>query len=290
MSAPSSYTTAGTKLDHRPAAEVIRRAIAETGLDPLMVITLGSGLGPLADEIKNPHVIPYDQLPNFPQPTVAGHAGRLVLGTLDGVPVITMQGRMHYYEGHDIAELAVPIRAFKDAGVDILALTNASGSTREYNPPGSLVAINDHINLMAPNALIGPNDESIGPRFFDVSEAYDRKLLAHLLAAQEACGLPQTQGIYMWFTGPSFETPAEIKLAQLLGADTVGMSTVPETIAARHCGMRVACLSSVTNFAAGISPHPLSHEETLAVANKNAANLIRVMKAFVARVAADNQA
>ena len=281
-----SYTTESSKLDHRPAAQIIQSACREAGITPRMVITLGSGLGPLADEVSDPVVLSYDRLPNFPKPTVAGHAGRLVIGRLAGVPIITMQGRMHVYEGHEVAELAVPIRAFKQAGVEILTLTNASGSTRLDMPPGSLIAVRDHINFGAKNPLVGPNDDSVGPRFFDMSEAYDRELLQQLKGAQTDCGLPTHEGVYMWFLGPNFETPAEIKMAQLLGVDCLGMSTVPETLAARHCGMRVACLSSVTNYAAGMTDVPLSHEETLAVAAKNAENLIRVMKAFVQRVAA----
>ena len=281
-----SYSTENTSLDHRPAAKVIANACKQAGLQPKMVITLGSGLGPLADEIEAPVILTYDQLPNFPRPTVSGHAGRLVIGTLEGVPVITMQGRMHVYEGHNVAELAVPIRAFKAAGIDILALTNASGSTRKSMPPGSLIAVEDHINFGGKNPLIGPNDESVGPRFFDMSAAYDPELLGHLLGAQTDCDLPNHRGVYMWFLGPNFETPAEIRMAQTLGVDCLGMSTVPETLAARHCGMRVACLSSVTNFAAGMTQTPLSHEETLSVADQNATNLIRVMKAFVKRVAA----
>jgi xanthosine phosphorylase len=247
---------------------------------PRLAVVLGSGLGGVADAVGEPLVIPYDELPDFPVGGVAGHHGRLVLGTLGATPVAVMQGRAHLYEGFDPRALAIPVRTMRALGVEALVLTNAAGSLRPGVGPGRLVAISDHINLMGLNPLIGPNDETIGPRFVGMDDAYSRDLRAALQASANVLGIDLGEGVYVAVTGPSFETPAEIRAFATLGADLVGMSTVPETIVARHCGLRVAAISCVTNLAAGMSDAPLTHEHTLAGAQRGADDLRRLLVRF----------
>jgi purine-nucleoside phosphorylase len=246
----------------REAAEFISSRIGEV---PRMALVLGSGLGGLADEIESPVALDYREIPHFPSSTAPGHAGRLVAGNLAGKRVIAMQGRFHYYEGHPLERLVFPVRVFKALGVEKLFLTNAAGGANPYFAPGDFMIIRDHINLTGQNPCIGPNDESLGRRFFDMTKAYDPELRALARAAGEELGIALHEGTYAWFTGPSFETPAEIRMARILGADAVGMSTVPEVIAAAHCGLRVLGLSCVTNMAAGILDQPISGEEVLEV-------------------------
>ena len=250
---------------------------------PRIGIVLGSGLGAVADAVQDPTLIGYAELPGFPRPTVAGHAGRAVLGSVGGVRVAVLQGRAHLYEGGDPATLRTPVRALRAAGVDTLVLTNAAGSLRRDVGPGRLMAISDHINLTGSNLLIGPNDEAIGPRFPSMRDAYDPGLLDALRASAAATGVDLAEGVYLAVTGPSFETPAEIRAFAALGADAVGMSTVQETILARHCGLRVAGISAITNLAEGLTDELLSHEQTLEAAAQAARDLTRLLLELVPR-------
>jgi purine-nucleoside phosphorylase len=258
------------------AIEALRRR----GLSalPSIGIVLGSGLGSLADEAEDATSIPYQELPGFPVPTVSGHAGRLVVGRLEGRSVALFQGRGHYYERGDPRAMAVAIDCFKRLGGEILFLTNAAGGLREEWRPPALVAIVDHINYAGANPLIGVHSDD---RFVPMTAAYDPQLRARLSRAAKAAGLELQQGVYMWFSGPSFETPAEIRAAKILGADLVGMSTVPEVILARMHGLRCLAVSLVTNFGAGLSGGDPSHQETKEVALAGSANFKRLLRAFL---------
>jgi xanthosine phosphorylase len=260
--------------------------LAERGPAPPRVgVVLGSGLGAVADAVEEAAVVPYEELPGFPRPTVAGHAGRVVLGRLAGMPVAMLQGRAHLYEGGEPAALKTPVRALRGAGAEILILTNAAGSLRPEVGPGSLMAITDHINMTGVNLLVGENDEAIGPRFPSLHRAYDLALIQTLKATADELGIPLAEGVYLGVSGPSFETPAEIRAYRTLGADAVGMSTIQETILARHCGLRVAALSVITNLAEGMSEEPLSHEQTLQAAERAAGDLSRLLLTFIPRLA-----
>jgi xanthosine phosphorylase len=263
------------------AAAVIAERARET---PRLGIVLGSGLGGLADALEDPVAIGYGDLPGFPEPGVAGHGGRLVLGRLGGLPVAALQGRRHIYEGGPPTGMAAPVRALAGAGVEALLITNAAGSLVEANGPGSLMAIADHINLLGVNPLTGPNDDAIGPRFPSLRDAYDPELRRRLQAAAARLGLRLPEGVYLATAGPSFETPAEIRAFRTLGADAVGMSTVPEVILARHAGLRVAAVSAITNLAEGMGGEPLSHEQTLRFAAVAAEDLTRLITAFAEEI------
>lgn len=226
-------------------------------------LILGSGLGPLAEEIENPVIIRYEDIPGFPVPTVEGHAGRLVIGTLEGKSVICMQGRVHYYEGYEMEEVVFPLQVMGRLGVDRVIITNAAGCVRTDWEAGSLMLMTDHIKLTPDNPLRGANVKELGERFFDMTAVYDRSLQEVARKAAESLGIDLHEGVYMFFAGPNFETPAEVRAARVLGADAVGMSTVPEVIAASHCGMKVLGISCLTNMAAGILDQPLNHEEIL---------------------------
>jgi xanthosine phosphorylase len=266
---------------HAAAAIAAARA---SGLSPRIGLVLGSGLGGVADELEGAVRIPYSELPGFRAGTVAGHAGALVLGTLRGVPVACLQGRSHLYEGIETAAVTTPIRTLRLLGCDAVLLTNAAGSLRMEVGPGSLVGISDHINMLGFNPLVGPNDEDIGPRFPSLGNAYDSELRAALARVAERCEVPWQEGVYLACTGPSFETPAEIRAFRTMGADLVGMSTVPEVIVARHCGLRVAAVSVVTNLAEGLSDEPLSHEHTLAQASRGGGALRRMLPDWLEEV------
>jgi xanthosine phosphorylase len=254
---------------------------------PRVGVILGSGLGAMAQAVADPVVVPYSDLPGFPAPTVAGHAGRAVLGRVAGVGVAVLQGRSHLYEGGDLEALRTPVRALKAAGAEILVVTNAAGSLRPDVGPGALMAITDHINLTGVNVLVGPNDEAIGPRFPPMGDAYDPALLSELRASADGLGIPLAEGVYLAVSGPSFETPAEIRAFGVLGADAVGMSTVHETTVARHCGLRVLAVSVITNLAEGMSDRPLSHEQTLRDAERGAGALMRLLLGVIERIGAD---
>ena len=252
------------------------------GFRPRVALVLGSGLGAVADRIEQPTRISYADLPGFPVPTVAGHAGSMVLGRLGGVDVVCLNGRVHAYEGGDgAARLKTLVRTVKQLGVEALVLTNAAGSMRAEVGPGSLVLIRDHINMQGFNPLQGPNDEAWGPRFFSMRDAYDPALATRFQQAAVTAGVPLPEGVYLAYPGPNFETPAEIRAFRTLGADLVGMSTVPEVLVARHCGLKVAALSAVTNLAEGMTDDTPSHDETLAQGATIAISLEKLILAFL---------
>lgn len=255
-----------------PATAVIRARAG--GRAPKVALVLGSGLGALADELRDAVTVPYDDLPGFPRPGVKGHAGTLSLGRLGDTEVAVMRGRAHYYEAGRADGMRAPLRALREVGCEILVLTNAAGSLRRAAGPGSLMLLTDHINFSGTNPLIGDSGE---PRFVDLTAAYDPDLRGSFLASAERLGIALHQGVYMWFSGPSFETPAEIRAAGALGADAVGMSTVPEVILARQCGLRVAALSIITNLAAGMADGALDHTQTLHYAERAVGDLKRLV-------------
>lgn len=260
-------------------SDVIARAAP--GFRPKVAVILGSGLGGFVEEVKEVATIAYADLADFPQTTVSSHAGRLVLGHVGPTPVAVLQGRAHYYERGQADEMRGAIRAMAGLGCETLLQTNAAGSLRLDMPPGSVMAISDHINFAGINPLFG-----IGPgnsRFVDMVDAYDPALLKKLLAAGRDANVLCHEGVYIFFSGPSFETPAEIRAARVLGADAVGMSTAPETILARHAGMKVVALSLMTNYAAGLVPGALGHEQTIAVAGAASGNVRRLLRTFLER-------
>jgi xanthosine phosphorylase len=266
------------------SVEEAARVIADRrpGFRPSVALLLGSGLGLLADRIEAPTRIAYADLPGFPVPTVAGHAGSLVLGRLAGCDVACLNGRVHAYEGGDgAARLKVLVRTVKRLGAGALVLTNTAGSLRPEVGPGRLVLIRDHINMLGFNPLQGPNEEDWGPRFFSMRDAYDPAVAEHFHRAAQRIGMALPDGVYLAYPGPNFETPAEIRAFRTLGADLVGMSTVPEVLVARHCGLAVAALSIVTNLAEGMSAATPSHGETLAVATQASAGLEALIEAFL---------
>lgn len=254
---------------------------AHKGDFPRVALILGSGLGKFSDVMDVETIISYDQIPDFPQPTVAGHAGRLLIGKVAQTPLVCMQGRMHLYEGHSAEKLAIPIRTFKRLGVEKLIITNAAGSLHRDMPAGSLMGIRDHVNMSGHNPLTGPNDDNTGPRFPDMTDAYDPPMCEGMAASAKTLNIDLHSGVYAQLAGPSFETPAEIRMLGKLGIDAVGMSTVQECLVARHCGMAVAGLSLITNLGAGLSPHPLSHHETLTEAEKAFGNISRLLVHFI---------
>lgn len=250
-------------------------------LRPRLAIILGSGLGGLAARVENPVVLAYRDLPGFPVLTVAGHAGQLLIGKLNGVPVIVLNGRKHFYETHDAYPLKTMIRSMKAAGVETLFLSNAAGSLRPHIKVSELMLITDHINFLGLNPLVGPNDETFGPRFFSMTDAWDPALRTKILAVAQAQGVTLHQGVYVAYRGPSFETPAEIRMAQGWGADAVGMSSVPDCLIAHHCGLRVAGVSCITNMGAGLSDENLTHSHTLENAGKGAGAFEKLVMAAV---------
>lgn len=253
---------------------------------PTIAIILGSGLGGFADRLEAAETVGYDELVGFPRPSIEGHAGRLVVGTCGGVSVATLQGRVHVYEGQGTTALATLVRTLGQLGVRVLILTNASGAIDTAIRPGTITLVTDHINMLATNPLIGPNDERIGPRFPDMSAVYDRELREIVAASARSLGLDIASGVYLATAGPSFETPAEIRAFRALGADLVGMSTVPEAILARHAGLKVLGLSFVTNMASGLRDAPLSHAETLAMGATASADLERLLATALPEIAA----
>lgn len=265
-------------------AEAIAAIRRRATLTPRVGIVLGSGLGDVADAVENSVAIPYEEIPYWPRTTAVGHAGRLIVGTLEGVPVAVMQGRVHYYEGYSMDEVTFPVRILGRLGIGSLVATNASGSVNLGYHAGDLVAVCDHINFMGTNPLIGANNDEWGPRFPDMTFAYDREYLDLLAEAARDESIVLRRGVYVAFSGPSFETPAEIRMARALGADVVGMSTVPEVIVANHMGIRVAALSCVANCAAGVKDERLNHKEVLEGMTKAAGSLTRLLRAFLRRM------
>jgi purine-nucleoside phosphorylase len=251
---------------------------------PKLGLILGSGLGVLADEIENPVKIPYNQIPDFPISTVEGHAGQLVFGQLNGVEVVAMQGRFHFYEGYSMEKVTFPIRVMKEMGVEMLIVTNAAGGVNESFSPGDLMIITDHINNMGTNPLVGPNDAKLGVRFPDLSEAYSKELRRIAREIADRLNLNVKAGVYFGNPGPVYETPAEIRMVRILGGDAVGMSTVPEVIVARHSGMKVLGISCISNMAAGILDQPLTHDEVIETTEKVKADFLLYIKEIVKEI------
>ncbi|MED1793924.1 purine-nucleoside phosphorylase [Brevibacillus nitrificans] len=251
---------------------------------PTIGLVLGSGLGVLADEIENPVIIPYNEIPGFTVSTVVGHKGQLVIGKLQGKQVVAMQGRFHFYEGHGLDAVVFPIRVMKLLGVETIIVTNAAGGINENYDPGNLMLISDHINMTFRNPLIGPNDDEMGARFPDMSEAYSKELrqIAKQVASEQ--GIELQEGVYVGLLGPSYETPAEIRMLRILGGDAVGMSTVPEVIVARHMGVKVLGISCISNMAAGILEQPLSHDEVMETTEKVKTQFLALVNGIVAKL------
>ncbi|PRX26961.1 purine-nucleoside phosphorylase [Orenia metallireducens] len=257
---------------------------AKAGITPEIALILGSGLGVLADEIENKTAIPYEEIPNFPVSTVEGHAGQLVLGELEGKQVVAMQGRFHYYEGYDMSFITFPVRVMKMLGADKLLVTNSAGGANRHFNVGDFMLISDHINFTGTNPLIGANEDELGPRFPDMSEAYNKELIELAEQVAEKKGITVKKGVYVGFSGPTYETPAEIRMVQGLGGDAVGMSTVPEVIVANHMGMGILGISCITNMAAGILPQPLGHEEVIETANRVKPKFIELLRGIISSV------
>jgi purine-nucleoside phosphorylase len=269
------------------AAKFVR---AKTKLKPKIGLVLGSGLGAFADDLTNPVRILYGKIPSFPRSTAIGHAGQMVIGKAGGVPVVVMQGRAHLYEGYSAAEVAFPTRVLGRMGVRALILTNAAGGINNDYGQGALVMLRDHINLQGQNPLTGPNDERFGPRFPDMSYTYSKKFRQIALEEAKKLSIAPREGVYAALAGPSYETPAEIRYLRTIGADLVGMSTVPEAIAARHMGMEVLAISCVTNMAAGILDKPLDHEEVLETGRRVMGQFVALLKAVLPRMTMELEA
>lgn len=264
------------------AARFIR---SRTDLGPRVGIVLGSGLGAFADDLEKPAAIRYDEIPGFARATVEGHAGKLVIGSAANIPIAAMQGRFHFYEGYSLEDVTFPIRVMKLLGVRTLILTNAAGSLNTELGPGSLMIISDHINLMGVNPLIGRNDERFGPRFPDLTMTYDPSLQNMVIEEAKAIGIDMRRGVYAALTGPSYETPAEIHMVRTMGADAVGMSTVPEAIVARHMDLQVIGISCITNLAAGVSNRPVDHSQVIATGEQVREHFTELIKRVITKVA-----
>lgn len=262
----------------RESSEFIKKQIT---IEPEVGLILGSGLGVLADEIEDAVKISYHDIPNFPVSTVEGHKGQLVIGSLEGKKVIAMQGRFHYYEGYSQQEVTFPVRVMKALGVKKMIVTNAAGGVNTSFEPGDLMIIDDHINFMFDNPLIGPNHEELGVRFPDMSQSYSKELVGKAEKVAKELQIDVKNGVYAAFTGPVYETPAEIRMIRTIGGDAVGMSTVPEVIAANHAGIKVLGISCITNMAAGILPQPLSHAEVIETTNLVQAKFLSLVKGIV---------
>ncbi|MFT8872429.1 MAG: purine-nucleoside phosphorylase [Sporolactobacillus sp.] len=254
------------------------------GERPRIALILGSGLGDIADGVNVKRVIDYRDLPEFPVPTAEGHKGRFVIGELGNQPVIVMQGRYHYYEGYSLEQIVLPVQVMHALGANTLIVTNAAGAVNRSFAPGDFMLINDHINMLGRSPLIGPNDEAIGPRFPDMTAAYDRELIALARRVSTELGMRLREGVYLATPGPQYETPAEVRMIRTLGADAVGMSTVPEVIAARHAGMRVLGLSCLTNMGAGMVSTPLSHQEVIETGQRVQVQFAALIRRLVAEL------
>jgi purine-nucleoside phosphorylase len=283
---PARAQSAARPMEFARAERAARFILSKTKLRPKVAIVLGSGLGGFANNLASATRIPYEKIPGFPRVTAEGHAGRLVIGNVGGVAVAVMQGRAHLYEGYSAKEIALPMRVFRRLGIHAAILTNAAGGIHPGYRPGTLVLIRDHINLQGANPLTGPNDERFGPRFPDMSQAYSEEYRAIAVAEAKALGIEMSEGVYAAVPGPSYETPAEIRYLQAIGADLVGMSTVPKVIAARHMGMRVLGISCVTNMTAGIERRAIDHAEVLAVGERVQTQLAALLGAVIPRIAA----
>ncbi len=265
----------------KASAAVIRSVLNEI---PRVAIVLGSGLNELAKRVQGATAIPYGRVPHFPEPRVAGHAGQILCGKLAGQEVIVFQGRFHYYEGHDLETVTFPVRVLQELGVHVLILTAATGGVGFHLRPGNLMLLSDHLNLIGSNPLRGPNDDRLGARFPDMSEVYSQRLREIALEEGKSIGLQLASGVYACLPGPSYETPAEIRMLRTLGADVVGMSTVPEAIVARHAGIEVLAIALVSNAAAGVSGAPITHEEVLEAGRTAGPALAQLIERVVARI------
>lgn len=276
-----------TKGEYEKVQEAVKFIRRKTRLRPKIGLVLGSGLGAFGDELANAVAIPYTKIPHFVPSTAAGHAGRLVLGTLAGIPVATMQGRVHYYEGYSMKQVTFPTRVLGVLGVRALILTNAAGGINLELKERGLLIIRDHINLQGTNPLIGPNDERFGPRFPDMTEAYSKSFARITKEEGQRLGIHLFEGVYAALSGASYETPAEIRYLRAIGADVVGMSTVPEVIAARHMGIPVLAISCVTNMAAGILDKKIVHEEVLEAGEIVKEQFVALLRAVIPRLTAE---
>jgi purine-nucleoside phosphorylase len=277
----SSSALTGIRARARESAAALGFSPGEA---PSVAIVLGSGLNDLASRVESARVIPYGRVPHFPVPKVAGHTGQVLCGKIGDQPVIVFQGRFHYYEGHDLETVTFPVRVIQELGVKVLILTAATGGIAMALRPGGLLLITDHLNLLGANPLRGPNDDHLGTRFPDMSEVYSRRLRAIAVEEAKAMGLDLASGVYACMSGPCYETPAEIRMLRALGADVVGMSTVPEAIVARHAGIEVLALALVSNAAAGVSGAPITHEEVLEAGKKAGPELARLIERVIARI------
>ncbi len=262
----------------------IRAICPPSKLKPRIAVVLGSGLGSFVNQVDVEAAIPYTEIPGFIPPSVDGHKGRLILGHVKGVPIVVLQGRIHFYEGHSMATVAHPVRTAALLGCEVMVLTNSAGGLDPAMRPGDFMIIDDHINLMGDNPLKGPNIKEFGPRFPDMTEAYDRKLSTKMNEVLLAMKVKFYRGVYCGVSGPTYETPSEVRYLQMLGGKAVGMSTVPETIAANHLGLRVCALSCITNLAAGLSQNKLSHEEVTETARAVEAKFGQFLVDFISRV------
>ncbi|MGI2139474.1 xanthosine phosphorylase [Shewanella baltica] len=271
-------------MSHDPVINALATIRArKPNFSPRAAMILGSGLGAFADNLDNKVVIPYEELDGFPVSTVVGHSGELVLGSLHGVDIVCMKGRGHFYEHQSMKVMTTPVRTFKRLGCELLLVTNAAGSLRpERIGVGSLVIFSDHINTMPGTPMTGANDDSYGPRFFSLANAYDKDLRAEALSVAKAAGIAANQGVFVSYSGPCFETAAEIRMMQIIGGDVVGMSVVPEVISAAHCGLPVLAVCAITNMAEGLGDVLLSHEQTLTCAKLAEADFIRLIERFTA--------
>jgi len=261
--------------------------LSQTSLHPKIGLVLGSGLGGFADELTEAVKVPYASIPSFPRSTAVGHAGQMVIGKTGSIPVAAMQGRVHLYEGYSAKEVAFPVRVFGRMGIRAVVLTCAAGGINLEYGQGALVVITDHINMQGHNPLVGPNDDRLGQRFPDMTQAYRKPYREMALASARKLGKTLHQGVYAALLGPSYETPAEIRYLRTIGADLVGMSTVPEVIAAGHMGMNVLAIACVTNMAAGILDQPLNHEEVLATGERVRGDFVALLRAVIAEIAID---
>lgn len=269
------------------ADRAAKSILSKTKLRPKIALVLGSGLGAFADDLTDATRIPYEKIPGFPRSTAIGHAGRLVVGKASGIAVAAMQGRVHFYEGYSAKEVVFPMRVFGRLGIRAAILTNAAGGINREFKQGALVILRDHLNLQGTNPLIGPNDERFGPRFPDMTQAYWKPYQEIALAEAKRLGLEVHQGVYAALSGPSYETPAEIRYLRTIGADLVGMSTVPEVIVASHMGIRVLGISCVTNMAAGILDQPIDHKEVIETGERVKGQFVALLRAVIPRIAAE---
>ena len=276
--------TANTSSRYERAQRAAEEIRSRANANPSVAIVLGSGLGAFADELTESTSLSYQEISGFAQATVEGHAGRLVIGKAGEVSIAAMQGRFHFYEGYSLEDVTFPIRVLKLLGVHTLILTNAAGSLNTEFTPGSLMVISDHINLMGVNPLIGRNDERFGPRFPDLTSTYDPDLQSIVIEEATAMNIDMRRGVYAALTGPSYETPAEIHMVRTLGADAVGMSTVPEAIVARHMDMRVIGISCITNLAAGVSNRPVDHSQVIATGERVRGQFTELLRSVIAKL------